>query len=125
MIAAKVIRLDFAKIEFFEKYVVVNVREGITIDQEHFALYKEVFTAYFNDKPYVYISDRSLGYNVNPMAYKYFEFSSILKGVAIVATGKISILNAEFEKNFMAKPFRVFQNMEDAINWANLLCEPT
>lgn len=125
MIAAKVIRLDFAKIELFKNYVIVNVREGVTLDQEHFALYKEVFTAYFNENPYVYISDRSQGYNVNPMAYKYFEFSSILKGVAIVTTGKISILNAEFEKKFMVKPFRVFQNMEEAINWANLVCKPS
>lgn len=123
MIAAKVIMLDFAKIELFENYVIVNVYENITIDQEHFALFKELFTAYFEEKPYVYISDRSQGYNVNPMAYINFEFSSILKGVAVVTTSKISVLNAQFEQKFMAEPFQIFETMESAINWANLVCK--
>ncbi len=122
MFAAKIITLDFAKIELFENYVIANVHENVTIDQEHFALFKELFTAYFNEKPYVYISDRSQAYNVNPTAYIHFEFSTILKGVAIVTTGKISKLNAQFEQKFMAKPFRIFDTMEDAIDWANVIC---
>lgn len=124
MIAAKVITLDFARIELFENYVIAHVHENVTIDQEHFALFKELFTAYFEEKPYVYISDRSQGYSVNPVAYIHFEFSSILKGVAIVTSKKISVLNAQFEKKFIAKPFRIFGTMEDAINWANLVCNP-
>ena len=122
MFAAKIITLDFAKIELFENYVIAHVHENVTIDQEHFALFKNLFAAYFKEKPYVYISDRSQAYNVNPTAYIHFEFSTILKGVAIVTKGKISTLNAQFEQKFMAKPFRIFETVEDAIDWTNLVC---
>ncbi|WP_031425675.1 hypothetical protein [Flavimarina sp. Hel_I_48] len=122
MIALEVIELDFAKIEFFENYVITSVHDNITIDKEHFALYKELFTAYFQERPYVYISNRAKGYTVNPIAYIHFEFSDILKGVAIVTSGKTKVSNAKFEKRFMAKPFRVFLTLEEAIQWANEIC---
>ncbi|HEA30010.1 MAG TPA: hypothetical protein ENH91_08465, partial [Leeuwenhoekiella sp.] len=69
MTAVKVIVLDFAKIEFFENYVVTHVNEDIVLDMGHFEVYKELFTTYYENRPYVYISNRANSYNVNPMAY--------------------------------------------------------
>jgi len=123
MIADQTVILDFGKIEFFENYVITSIHDNIVVDQEHFTLFKELFTAYFEEKPYVYISNRSKGYTVNPLAYTLFEFSDILKGVAIVASGKTKVLNAQFEKRFMSKPFRIFLTLEEAVQWANAICQ--
>ncbi|MGB3776559.1 MAG: hypothetical protein WA951_14970 [Leeuwenhoekiella sp.] len=123
MAAEDIIVLDFAKIEFFENYVISQVKENTTIDQEHFSLFKKLFTAHFIDRPYVYIADRSKSYSVNPLAYMHFDFSDILKGIGIVTTGKIATSNAQFEKKFIEMPFRIFKTMDEAIQWAHMLCK--
>ena len=64
-----------------------------------------------------YISNRVTSYSVNPLVYKEVEKMSNLVAIAIIPNDLKMRQSAEFEKQFFNKPFEIFNNLTDAINW--------
>lgn len=117
----KTLDLDFGNIDLYDKYVIAKLKTGISFDKEHLMIYRQIFSDFYGDKPYVYISDRSNDYNVNPIAYLNLDFATNLVAAAIVCPSSTCKRSAEFESNFFKKRLEIFETMEEAITWAEKL----
>lgn len=113
-----ILKFDFCEMHIHDNYVVTIMNEGITITPEHNQVLINVVDTYYRNKKFVYITHRLKSYAVDPKIY--FETSKIpnLKGFAVVSKDFKAKTNAEVEKLFFNKPFEIFDNLEDAIEWA-------
>lgn len=116
---AKVVKFDFCEMTLFEKHLVVVMNEGINLTPDHNQILVEISESHFNGRPFVYITNRVNSYSVDPKIY--FETAKIenLKGFAVVSKNYKAKSNAEIEKMFFNKPFEIFSNIEDAVNWVD------
>jgi len=114
-----ILKFDFCEMHIHDNYVVTIMNEGITITPEHNQVLINVVDTYYRNKKFVYITHRLKSYAVDPKIY--FETSKIpnLKGFAVVSKDFKAKTNAEVEKLFFNKPFEIFDNLEDATEWAN------
>ena len=112
---------DFCIIEVHDNYVVVVMKEGITVKPENNKVLEEIANDYYEDRYFGYITYRKNSYAVDPRIY--FETSKIknLIGFAVVAPRKIAKQTAELERIFLQKPFRYFDTMNEATDWINSL----
>ena len=114
--------LKFCKIRFFEDYVICNVNEGITICAKKNQEITVFLLNHFQNKPFVYITERIHSYSVDPSIYSHSSKVETLKGFAVVAYDYFAASSADFEKNFLEKPFEIFNETTAAEHWAkNLL----
>lgn len=112
------IELDFSVLQFFEYYVISRLKEDVVFDRAQVKELVQVCNDYFENRHFVYISQRVYNYNVNPTIYLRLKEAKYLCGIAIVSQ-KTSALNmAAFEKNFAKVPFEVFLELKDACKWA-------
>ncbi len=114
-----ILKFDFCEMHIHDNYVVTIMNEGVTITPEHNQVLINVVDTYYRNKKFVYITHRLKSYAVDPKIY--FETSKIpnLKGFAVVSKDFKAKTNAEVEKLFFNKPFEIFDNLEDATEWAN------
>ncbi len=112
---------DFCTIEVHDNYVVVVMKEGITVKPEDNKVLEEIANDYYEDRYFGYITYRKNSYAVDPRIY--FETSKIknLIGFAVVAPRKIAKQTAEVERIFLKKPYQYFDTMNEAIDWINSL----
>jgi len=117
----EVLAFDFCDMTVYNNYVVVVIKEGVNLTPQHNNVLVEVTNTYFIDKPFIYITHRINSYSVDPKIY--FETAKIenLKGFAVVSIDYKAKINAEIEKLFFNKPFKIFATVEDAVKWANTL----
>lgn len=112
------IELDFSVLQFYDYYVISRLKEDVVFDRPQVKELVEVCNNYFENRHFVYISQRVHNYNVNPTIYLNLKDATHLCGIAIVSQ-KTSALNmAAFEKNFAKVPFEVFLELKDARKWA-------
>ena len=115
----KIFESDIGKVYFYKNIVVFEAKEGIVLS------YKTGFSillkglSILGTKPFVYISNRIHSYSVKPMDYKYLNKVPTLKAVALVNYNEAGHLNADLEAKFCKKPFRVFDNLQEAFIWGN------
>ncbi|HET8753007.1 MAG TPA: hypothetical protein VFM59_01500 [Salinimicrobium sp.] len=116
---------DFGRIDFHEKFLVSILNEGVLFNQEKFEKIAEECRKFYKQNGFVYISHRINSYDVDPTVYVVLKKSNILKGIAIVVENEIAstVGTAYFEGNFSNFPFEVFENLEDAVYWAEKLLE--
>lgn len=107
---------------FFENYVISTINEGEVVSQEKSNLQTQVLMDHFKDRPFVYITHRINSYSVDPTIYFETSKFSALAGFVVVSKEKPGIKNAIYEKAFLNKPFEIFEDLEDAILWADNLC---
>ncbi|WP_055446128.1 hypothetical protein [Lacinutrix mariniflava] len=116
------INLDFCSLELFNNYVICIVNEGVTICKKNSDKQTEFILNHFQNKPFVYITNRINSYSVNPLIYKNISKIKNLLGFAVVSQNETTLNNVEIEKLFFnGKPFKPFTDLEQAINWANCL----
>ncbi len=115
------VTLEFCHVSLHDNYMIVVMNEGIVVKPNHNAILEDIARKHFNDAPFVYITHRINSYAVDPTTY--FDTSKIgnLVGFAVVSEKEIHIRNAEVEKQFLAKPFKVFKLLEEATEWAKTL----
>ncbi|WP_245881546.1 hypothetical protein [Xanthomarina spongicola] len=114
---------SFGKVTIYDNYLVFVMNEGITVTPEYNDVLVDIADTYFSNKNFVYITHRINSYSVDPNIY--FKTSQIknLIGFAVVTGDKIYRDNISLEKTFFSKPFKSFNKLEKAIEWANKLCE--
>ncbi|MCK7590877.1 hypothetical protein M0G43_09855 [Subsaxibacter sp. CAU 1640] len=112
---------DFCNMYIYDNYLIVVMKEGVTIMPSHNQVLLNVVDTYFKNKRFVYITHRINSYSVDPAVY--FETSKIenLEGFAVVSKDFKAKSNAEIEKLFLNKPFEVFDTLEEAVTWAKTI----
>ena len=110
--------LDFCILKFYDNYVISTINEDVDLTIEKSNLMAKIAGDYFGKKPFVYITNRINNYTVDPEVYKRISKLECLAGFVVVSNSIGSIKNALFEKIFLDKPFQIFNNLDDAILWA-------
>lgn len=118
---AKTIKYRFATVTIDEDLVIATMNEGITIVSEHNNELERIANKYFKDKPFVYISNRTNSYSIDPSTYLRTSHIDNLIGFAVVSETQIVLSNTQLEKLFMDKPFQAFTTIEKAKQWAKEL----
>ncbi|MGM0934152.1 MAG: hypothetical protein ACQEWD_11975 [Bacteroidota bacterium] len=117
----KTIELKDTSLEFYSKYVISNVKEDVIFEDHHVEQILKICKVVFDYRPFVYISNRRVAYNVNPIIYFGLKNLDDLVGIAIVTNESKGQKTAHFEKQFSPIPFDIFTNMEEAIAWSKSL----
>ena len=117
----KTIELKDTNLQFYSNYVISNVKEDVVFENYHVNQILRICNVVFGNKPYVYISNRKVAYNVNPTIYFGLKDLDDLAGIAIVTNELSGQKTAQFEKQFSPVPFDIFTNMEEAVSWAESL----
>ncbi|WP_228851391.1 hypothetical protein [Aegicerativicinus sediminis] len=113
-----ILRFNFCTVHIYDIYLIVEIDEGINISTTHIDLLKNIVDTYYRNQPFVYISKRSFNYSVEPLVY--FETHAIknLKGFAVVGTEAISEGDNDLVSNFTNKPYKFFNTVQEATDWA-------
>jgi hypothetical protein len=117
----KVEVLDFCAISFYDKHMVVVMNEGITVTQPLHDILVEKAMSYYKNAPFVYLTHRVNSYAVDTSVYSKTSQLENLMGFGVISKNYLAKSNAEIEKLFLKKPFKIFDNLDDAIDWAKTL----
>jgi len=114
------------RFDYYSNMVVAEVFEGVHVTFEEALEPLQTGAQVFGyGGNFVYISHRLNSYSIDPTGY--YEAAKMFpnfKALAIVATNKRRRMLANLERLFMKRPIRVFENLNDAMNWAeNFLAE--
>lgn len=113
--------LEYAEVFIFDDFLVNQVKEGITVREEHNKKLREVIDKHFTNKPLVYIANRHFSYAVDPLTYIETSKISNLLAIAIVSPDEVKRKNALLEKHFYSKPFEVFPTLTEAMSWVQVV----
>ncbi|AUC79122.1 hypothetical protein CW736_06900 [Nonlabens sp. MB-3u-79] len=110
--------LGYSEVFIFENYLINQIKEGEIVTVDHAQVLKAMIDKHFSNRKMIYIGNRVNSYSVNPLVYlKVAEIDNLL-GIGIVVNSDIKENTANYEKQFSAKPFEIFEKMNDAILWA-------
>ncbi|MGY5846671.1 hypothetical protein ACW6QP_04565 [Salegentibacter sp. HM20] len=119
--ANNIIKLEFGQVKILDQILIAELNEGVLFSVENNQKLLEIGREYFGKKTYVYISNRTYSYAVDPMVYRDSAAVDNLEAIAVVSLNPLTRLNAfEVEKKFYKDnaAFEVFELLEDAIIWA-------
>ena len=122
----KVLQYDEYELKIYDDYIIAIWNEGVTIKPEYNAMLIDVAEIYFKNKPFVYITHRLNSYAVDPAIYKETSKIVNLAGFCVVSSDYLAKRNAEIEMMFLNnKPFKIFDDLDDAILWVNKIIANT
>lgn len=110
---------EFGEIRVFKNFVIVVMKEGITVKPEYNKDLVNIAAKYFKDTLFGYITYRKNSYAVNPLVYLETSEIKNLAAFAVVCGDGLKLSNLELEKIFLKKPLRHFGNLDDAKDWVN------
>lgn len=105
----------------FDEFIINQIKEGVAIQPEHNAIINDTVQRHFSGKNMIYISNRVKSYSVNPFIYPELEKIPNLVAIALIPKTKLMMKSAEFERKFFDKPYEIFDNLSNAIEWAHKL----
>lgn len=115
------LNFEFGEIRVFKSFVVVVMREGITVKPEHNDVLEDISKKYFKNKFFGYITYRINSYAVNPLVYLKTSEIENLAAFAVVGRDGLKLSNLDVEKLFLKKPLKQFNNLDDAKVWVEEL----
>lgn len=115
--------IGHAEVFIFDDFLIKQVKEGADINHNQTEEFKTILKEHFNGKNMAYISNRVFSYSVNPLIYKEAEKISNLVAIAIIPDNHKMRANAEYERQFYDRPFGIFNNLSDAIQWVHKIIE--
>lgn len=110
-------KLSFGILLVSNNILISEINEGVTLNKAisdaiiHFA------KATFQNRPFVYLTNRVNSYAVDPIIYRDVSQLKNLRGFAVVSQ-TLSARNAEIERLFLNKPFEIFSDLDKAKSWA-------
>lgn len=118
---------NLPELEIFvlDEFLICQIREGTEIRQEHNVELNEIIQTHFSNKNMVYISNRINSYSVDPLTFVHIERIPNLLAIAVIPQTESMRKNAEFERDFYDKPYEIFDNLSEAITWANNIIKST
>jgi hypothetical protein len=96
--------------------MITTINNGEIMTVKNSRILNDLAYNHFNEKSFIYISNRLNSYSVDPNIYSVT--SKYIKGYAIVSNSELAIANAKYEGNFTKIPFRIFTSIEKAVSWA-------
>lgn len=111
------LNFEFGEIRIFKKFVIVVMKEGITVQPEHNESLVNISEKYFKNNLFGYITYRINSYSVNPLIYLKTSEIENLVAFAVVCSDGLKASNIEVEKIFLKKPLKKFDNLNDAKDW--------
>lgn len=117
------LKFDFCEIHIYDYYLVVLIKEGITVSPKHNAVLINVADDFFKSTNFVYITHRINSYSVDPSTYLETSKIKNLKGFAVVSKDYKAKSNVEIEKLFLNKPFETFDDLIDAESWVKSILQ--
>lgn len=117
------LNFEFCEVRIFRNFIVVVMKEGITVKPEHNIELVKIAEEYFKDRLFGYITYRKYSYSVNPLVYLETSIIKNLVAIAVVCENGLKASNLELEKMFLKKPLRHFNNLDEAKNWINELVD--
>lgn len=103
----------------FDEFLICQITEGVNVTPDHSEILNQVIKKHFQGKDLVYISNRVNSYSVDPLTYVETERIPNLVAIAMVPDDDIMRKNAEYERNFYDKPYEIFNNLSEAIEWSH------
>jgi len=115
--------MDFCTLLFYDNYVIcyVDENENVTIKKSNNQT--DVILDYYKEKPFVYITHRINNYSVDPNIYSDSSRINTLLGFVVVSKELPAVRNALSERLHLNKPFEIFEEIDDAILWAENICK--
>ena len=118
MAANKTLDLSFTSLQFNGQIVNSTIKDDIILQKEQINEMVDICESHYKNTGYIYIGNRKSDYNVNPLIYSSLINAPNLKGIAIFSTDAKKLQTANFEKQFSPVPFEIFDNLEEALVWA-------
>lgn len=113
--------LNFCDLEIHKDYVLAIMHEGIIVDKENNTILIDIAEKHFKNTPFVYITHRINSYSVDPIVYIKTAQIKSLMGFAIVSKSPNQKKLSTYEKTFFNKEFKLFEKMEEALQWKDKL----
>lgn len=113
--------LPSAEILVFDDFLINQIKEGADIHPKHNNKLSTIVHNHYTGKHFVYVSNRVYSYSVDPLTYVETEKIHNLLGIAIVPATRIMRKNAEYERNFFDKPYKIFNTLTEAITWVHYI----
>ncbi len=115
--------LSFCKAEIHKDYVLTIMKEGITVMPKYNELLLMLADQYYQNKPFVYISNRIHSYSVDPAIHIEMAKITNLVGVAVISNDPWQKMQTELEKSFLKKEFKLFNSLPLALEWKNTIID--
>ena len=109
--------IGHAEVFVFDNFLIKQVKEGEIFDLEETNYLKLILEQHFNGCKIAYISNRVTSFSVDPLVYKEIEKISNLVAIAVIPNNEKMLKSAEYESKFYIKPFAIFDNLSNAIQW--------
>ena len=119
----RILELEFTILEFYPDFVISEPREGVVLAGKQVADLIEACSGHYEEKHFVYISWRVNDYNVHPTIYINLEDVKNLAGIAVVSKKASSLKMAKFEKEFSKVPYKIFTELEKALEWKDSILQ--
>jgi len=113
----KTISLDFTTLTIYKNFVVSTIHEGVLFDTPQLEQLQDIFTIYFEDRPFGFIANRQNDYTVNPVCYTNSNAIKNMVGMAVLCYSETNYKTANFTKPFFRKPLEGFFTFEECENW--------
>lgn len=113
-----VLKYDFCTMHIYDHHMVVEINEGVHLTPEHNQILLNVSDTYYRNKPFVYLTHRINSYSVDPAIYVETSKIENLVGFAVISSDFKKKSNAQIEKLFFNKTFKIFDQLNEAIDWA-------
>ncbi|MFD2565384.1 hypothetical protein [Aquimarina rubra] len=115
--------LDIGSFYFYDHFLISEMNEGVTVDYDKATKLLLLIKDYYgNNIPFVYITNRVNSYSFEPTAhFKSAKLFPNLKGYGAIIYDSINNKIASLEQSFLNVPTKIFDNVEDAVQWVNEL----
>ncbi len=107
----------------FDDFLINQIKEGASIQTHHNEDLKLVIQKHFKGKSIAYISNRVMSYSVDPLVYKETEKILNLVAIAIIPKTETMYRSANYERQFFKKPYKIFNNLSDAVAWVHRIIQ--
>ncbi|MFO7719780.1 MAG: hypothetical protein R6W85_04990, partial [Gillisia sp.] len=75
------IELNFTTLKFYKDFVVSKIKEDVVVDKNNTEALVKACSGIYRGEKFIYISQRSNSYNVDPLIYVDLEKSTNLWGI--------------------------------------------
>lgn len=113
-----IIKTKELTISEYNSIAIVEIEEGVAVSSKNGLETFERLLSIIGGKPWVYISNRVNSYSLDPNDYRHLNEIITLKGIGVIQYEKSIKTALELEKMFIKKPFKTFDDIDSAIEWA-------
>jgi hypothetical protein len=115
---SKKLKFRFGTLELFQNYVIAEMKEGITVIPEYNDELATIAETFYKNRPFAYITNRKNSYSVDPQTYLRTAKIENLVAFIVVSKEPVKHSNLALEKIFYNKPIELFEDLGQAIEWA-------